>query len=90
LRQHGAQGDQVWVWGLGDPAKPGHIDAMSRIALAAIGGTLGFILYVMAVVALADHVQALHWVIELAYFIVAGLVWVWPAKALMFWAARGG
>jgi hypothetical protein len=63
---------------------------MSRIAIAAVGGTLGFILYVMAVVALADHVLALHWLVQVVYFVVAGLIWAWPAKALMFWAARGG
>jgi hypothetical protein len=63
---------------------------MSRIAIAAVGGTLGFIFYVMVVVALADHVLALHWLVQVVYFVVAGLIWAWPAKALMFWAARGG
>ncbi len=82
------------VWrsglGLGVGARAGHIGDMSRIAIAAVGGTLGFILYVMAVVALADHVLALHWLVQVVYFVVAGLIWAWPAKALMFWAARGG
>lgn len=61
---------------------------MSRSTLALLGGLLGFLLYVMAVVALADHVLKLHWLVQLAYFIVAGIAWAWPAKWLMFWAAR--
>jgi len=61
---------------------------MSRTLIASCTGILGFILYVMAVVALADHVLPLHWLVQVAYFAVVGLVWAWPAKALMFWAAR--
>ena len=52
------------------------------------GGIGGFLLYVGAVVALADWVRQTHWTIELVYFLVAGTIWAWPAKALMFWAAR--
>jgi hypothetical protein len=62
---------------------------MSRIPVAAVVGLLGFVLYVMAVVALADHVLRLHWLVQVAYFTAAGVAWAWPAKALMYWAARG-
>ncbi len=61
---------------------------MSRTTLALLGGLLGFLLYVMVVVALADHVLELHWLVQLVYFIIAGIAWAWPAKWLMFWAAR--
>ncbi|MGX9966758.1 DUF2842 domain-containing protein [Roseomonas sp. F4] len=62
---------------------------MSRITIALLGGLLGFVLYVMAVVALADHVLAAHWLLQLVYFVIVGMAWAWPAKWLMFWAARG-
>lgn len=62
---------------------------MSRLTIALLGGLLGFVLYVMAVVALADHVLDRHWLLQFVYFVVAGIAWAWPAKALMFWAARG-
>jgi hypothetical protein len=62
---------------------------MSRSLIALLGGVLGFVLYVMAVVALADHVLPLHWLVQVLYFAVVGVLWAWPAKALMFWAARG-
>jgi hypothetical protein len=63
---------------------------MSRAAFATLIGIGGFILYVMAVVALADHVIGLHWLVQLAYYVVAGVAWAWPARALMFWGARRG
>ncbi|WP_203072692.1 DUF2842 domain-containing protein [Falsiroseomonas ponticola] len=60
---------------------------MSRITIALLVGLTGFALYVMAVVALADHVLPLHWTLQFVYFTVAGIAWAWPAKRLMFWAA---
>jgi hypothetical protein len=61
---------------------------MSRTAIAVPLGLLGFLLYVGAVVALADHVLALHWAVQVVYFVLAGIAWVWPAQRLMYWAAR--
>lgn len=62
---------------------------MPRTTIALLGGLLGFLLYVMAVVALADHVLRQHWLVQVLYFGAAGIAWAWPAKWLMFWAARG-
>jgi Protein of unknown function (DUF2842) len=61
---------------------------MSRPAIASLLGLIGFVLYVVAVLVLADHVRGLHWSVEFAFFAVAGIAWVWPAKRLMTWAAR--
>jgi hypothetical protein len=63
---------------------------MPRLVIALSVGLLGMLLYVGAVVALADWVLQLHWLLELAYFLLAGVAWVVPARALMFWAARAG
>ncbi len=62
---------------------------MSRIAVAGIAGILGFLLYVGVVVAMADHVLPLHWLVQLLYFVVVGIAWAWPAKWLMVWGAGG-
>jgi hypothetical protein len=62
---------------------------MSRAMLALLIGVLGFLAYVAVVVVVADQVVRLHWVLQLLYFGVAGIAWVWPARALMFWGARG-
>lgn len=61
---------------------------MSRIPLAVLAFLIGFSAYVAAAVALADHVLPLHWTVQAVYFVVAGVAWAWPARTLMFWAAR--
>jgi hypothetical protein len=63
---------------------------MSRLAIAIPVGILGMLLYVGLIVSLADWVHEAHWLLELAYFIAAGIAWVPPARALMLWAARAG
>ena len=60
-----------------------------RVAFALVIGLLGFGLYVGAAVALADHVLRLHWTVQALYFVLAGIAWAFPARALMLWAARG-
>jgi len=62
---------------------------MPRIGLAVILFLAGFALYVGAAVALADLVIGRHWLLELVYFLLAGIAWAWPARALMLWAVRG-
>lgn len=72
---------------LGGCAGLGHIALMSRPILALLAGLVGFAAYVGVVVVLADWVLTLHWLVQLAYFLVAGLAWVPPARRLMFWGA---
>ncbi|MBW6398544.1 DUF2842 domain-containing protein [Roseomonas sp. HJA6] len=63
---------------------------MSRPVIALIIGLLGFFAYVVVVLAIADHLRGLHWTIEMVFFAVAGIAWVWPAKRLMVWAFSEG
>lgn len=58
-----------------------------RAAMATILGLVGFLLYVGAVLAVADHVLGWHWVVQALFFVVAGSAWVWPARWLLFWGA---
>jgi hypothetical protein len=60
---------------------------MSRPIIALLAGIVGFTAYVGVVVALADVVLELHWLVQLAYFAVAGIAWAPPARRLMFWGA---
>lgn len=69
------------------PARP-YLQAMSKPMLAGIIGIIGFLAYVAATIILSDHVLGTHWTLELIYFALAGIIWVWPAKALIIWAAR--
>jgi hypothetical protein len=65
-----------------------YLRVMSKPMLAGIIGITGFLLYVAAVIILADQVLGTHWTVEFVYFALAGIVWVWPAKALIIWGAR--
>ncbi len=60
---------------------------MPRPALALIAFLLGFFAYLAVVLALADWVQGQHWLLQVPFFLVAGIAWVFPTKRLMFWAA---
>ena len=61
---------------------------MPRILLATFVGLIGFFAYIGGAVVLADQVTTLHWTLQLAYFLVAGVLWVAPAHFLVLWAAR--
>lgn len=61
---------------------------MPRPALAFLLGLIGFLAYIMVAVALGDVVVHRHWLLQLLYYVVAGIVWVFPAKWLIVWAAR--
>ena len=65
-----------------------YLRAMSKPMLAGLIGIIGFLLYVAVVIILADHVLGTHWTVEFVYFALAGIVWVWPAKALIIWGAK--
>jgi hypothetical protein len=60
---------------------------MTRPIIALFAGLVGFAAYVALVVVLADFVLDLHWVLQLAYFLVAGIAWAPAARRLMFWGA---
>lgn len=64
-----------------------YIPRMKRTPIAVIGGLLGFFFYVAAVLALSDTVVRLHWIVQAAFFVVAGSLWVFPVRWLMYWAA---
>jgi hypothetical protein len=57
-----------------------------RILFATLLGFAGFLAYVAGVVVLADEVTQAHWLVQLAFFIAAGVLWAFPARWLMFWA----
>lgn len=59
----------------------------SRVPIAVVGGIVGFIAYVALAVVLGDAVIGAHWVVQGLYYLVAGSLWVLPARWLMYWAA---
>ncbi|MDB5412268.1 MAG: hypothetical protein JWR10_603 [Rubritepida sp.] len=61
---------------------------MSRGKIAFLIGVVGFILYIVLVVAAGDFIVRLHWALQLLYYAVVGIVWTIPAKWLIVWGAR--
>ena len=59
---------------------------MSRPRVAAIAGVLFVLAYMVAVVTLPDFFPRLHWTLEATYWLVAGIVWVFPVRWLMLWS----
>ena len=60
---------------------------MSRPTAAALMGIAFVIAYVVAAVTLADLLPG-YWVITALYFLVAGVVWVFPVRWLMLWSVH--
>lgn len=57
-----------------------------RRKLIALGLLLpGLLAYVLGAIVLADFLPP-HWLVDLVYFIVAGIGWAFPAMALLSWA----
>lgn len=66
----------------------GQMQGMSRIALALPLGLLGFFAYLGMAMVLADQVLDQHWLVQGAYYLVAGTFWALPAHWLMLWAGH--
>ncbi len=58
---------------------------MSRPLVATLAGVAFIFVYVIAVITLPD-VLPRQWVFQAAYFLVAGVVWVFPIRWLMLWS----
>jgi len=60
---------------------------MSKGLIATIAALLFVVVYVVAVTNLPDLFPRMHWALEAVYWLVAGIVWVFPVTRLMYWAA---
>ncbi len=60
---------------------------MSRPTAATLMGVVFVIAYVAAAITLPD-VLPQHWAVQAVYFLVAGVVWVFPIRWLMLWSVH--
>jgi hypothetical protein len=63
---------------------------MSRTPIAIAAGLIFLAAYLISALALADLVLGSHWLVQAAFFVVAGSLWVLPVYRLMQWALRPG
>jgi len=61
---------------------------MPRVLIACLAGFVGLLLYLAVVLWAGDHVQQWHWALQLPFYVLAGVAWVFPVRGLMYWAAR--
>jgi hypothetical protein len=61
---------------------------MPRIIVALVIGLIGFAAYVAIAITVPDWTGPMHWAVQFLYFVVAGVLWVFPARWLMLWAAK--
>ncbi|MBL8699529.1 MAG: DUF2842 domain-containing protein [Alphaproteobacteria bacterium] len=50
---------------------------------------LGLAVYALVVMVIGASMVPDHALVQLVFFAVAGLAWLWPARGLLRWMARG-
>ncbi len=50
---------------------------------------VGLVFYAAGVVKLSSMFLPIHWFVDLLYYVVAGVAWVFPAGLLLKWANSG-
>ena len=58
-----------------------------RHLIVAIGFVPAISIYTLACLYLSGFIVGLHWASDLAFFVCAGLVWLYPAVTVVRWLA---
>lgn len=66
-------------------AMPRWRNAVGILALVA-----GLIVYALVAMVAGATLVPEHWLLQLLFFVAAGLAWLWPARHLLRWMARDG
>jgi hypothetical protein len=67
------------------PVVPRWRNAVGMLALV-----LGLIVYALAAMVAGATLIPEHWLLQLLFYVAAGLAWLWPARHLLRWMARDG
>ena len=59
-----------------------------RHLVVAISTVPAFALYIGIVLILTDYVTEIHWVIDLFFYLIAGLAWIPLSVKIIDWLAR--
>jgi hypothetical protein len=69
---------------------PGPVAPRRRHAVGMALLVLGLAAYALAAMVAGSALMSAHWLAQFAFFAVAGLAWLWPARRLLAWMARDG
>jgi hypothetical protein len=67
----------------GHPVVPRWRNAVGMLLLV-----LGLCVYALAAMVAGATLVPTHWLAQFAFFLAAGLAWLWPARRLLAWMAR--
>ena len=59
-----------------------------RHLVVAIGIVPALVVYVLLCMFVADYVTGFHLLTDLIFYLLAGLVWIFPASAIIRWLAH--
>lgn len=59
-----------------------------RHFIVAVGLVPALIIYVGLAMLLADHITNIHWLLDLLFYLLAGLVWIPAAGKVVGWLAK--
>ena len=59
-----------------------------RSTAAVFAILVGLILYALLAMVVGVYFLPRHWAAELAFYLIAGIAWVWPSAQLITWAAK--
>ncbi|MEO0411645.1 MAG: DUF2842 domain-containing protein [Pseudomonadota bacterium] len=61
----------------------------SRNLVGTLALLLGLGIYALIVAELSVRIGDLPFIVEVVFYIIAGLIWLWPARALVRWMLAG-
>ena len=59
-----------------------------RNAVGILALVVGLSVYALAAMVAGATLVPTHWLAQFAFFLAAGLAWLWPARRLLAWMAR--
>lgn len=59
-----------------------------RHLIVAVGTIPAFVFYIGLVLYLTDFVTEIHWLIDLVFYVIAGLAWIPVSVKIIDWLAR--
>lgn len=60
-----------------------------RNLIGIFGLIFGLAVYGILIAELSTHLGTMPFVVEVIFYIIAGLIWLWPARALLRWMLAG-
>ena len=66
--------------------RPAHPVSPARPRIAAVAGVVFVLAYIVLAITVPDWTGRMNWAAEALYWLVAGIVWVFPIRWLLLWS----